>query len=116
MPVTITLPKKIETQLEALAEEQHLPVEKLALDILNHAVEVEMEGSFPTPEEVVARIKALPPNPHGVHPAKGSLAKALRDAPDDPDFDVVDWNKKWTVVEAEMKAITRANDAAEGRG
>ena len=116
MPVTITLPEKIETRLEALAEEQHLPVEKLALDILNHAVEAEMEGAFPTPEEVVAKIKALPPNPHGIRPAEGSLAQALRSAADDPDFDVVDWSQKWSAVETEMKTITRANDAAEGRG
>ena len=39
-----------------------------------------------------------------------------QNAPDDPDFDLESWRQQWAAVEAEMKAITRANDMAEGRG
>jgi len=42
------------------------------------------------------------------------LAEALRNAPEDPDFDLAEWTAQWQAVEAEMKAITRANDVAEG--
>jgi len=64
----------------------------------------------------VAKIRAMPPNPHGIRPAAGSLAEALRNAPDDPDFDLASWSREWAAVEAEMKAMARADDIAEGRG
>ena len=69
----------------------------------------------PTPETVVAKIKATPPNPQNIRPARGSLADALRDGPDEPHFNLTRWNQKWAGVEAEMKAMTRANDIAEDR-
>jgi hypothetical protein len=47
-------------------------------------------------------------------PATGLLAEALKNAPHDPDFDLETWTKEWAAVEAEIKAITRANDIAEG--
>ena len=73
------------------------------------------EDVFPSLEEVVAKIQAAPPNPHSFRPAKGSLADALRDAPEDPHFDLAEWNKKWSEVEAEMKALTRADRLVDGR-
>jgi hypothetical protein len=36
--------------------------------------------------------------------------------PDDPDFDITAWSQEWARVEAEMKAITRANEQAEELG
>jgi hypothetical protein len=45
-----------------------------------------------------------------------TLADLLRDAPEDPDFDLETWTQQWATIEAEMKVITRANDIAEGRG
>jgi plasmid stability protein len=93
MAITITLPDEIEIQLQRKAQGQHLSVEELALEILGHALET--EEPFPTPEEVVAKIQATPPNPHNIRPAGGSLAGALRNAPDDPDFDLVAWNREW---------------------
>ena len=46
----------------------------------------------------------------------GSLAEALQNAPHDPDFDLETWTRQWDAIEAEMKAIDRADDIAEGRG
>ena len=114
MAVIITVPDNLEAQLERTATAQELSVEQVALNILSDALEI--QGAFPTPEEVVATIKALAPNPHNIRPARGSLAEALRNAPDDPTFDLARWEQEWAGVEAEMKAITRANDIAEGRG
>ena len=65
---------------------------------------------------LVERIKATPPNPAAIHPATASLAELLQDAPEDPDFDLETWTREWRAVEAEMKAIDRADDIAEGRG
>ena len=114
MAVTITLSDEIETQLHRKAEVQHLSVEELALEILGRALKT--AELFPTPGEVVAKIQATPPNPHSIRPASGSLAEALRQAPNDPDFDLTLWNREWAAVEVEMKAITRANAIVEGRG
>jgi len=65
---------------------------------------------------VVAKIQATPPNPANIRPATGSLAEALQNAPDDPDFDLETWIREWSMIEYEMKAITHANSIAEGRG
>ena len=65
---------------------------------------------------MVERIKATPPNPAAIHPATDSLADLLRDAPQDPNFDLETWTRQWNAIEAEMQAIDRADDIAEGRG
>lgn len=61
------------------------------------------------------QIKAEPPDPAACRPATGSLAEALQNAPEDPDFDLDTWTRQWEAVEAEIKAIDRADDIAEGR-
>lgn len=136
MTLTITLPEKIAEQLQRKAKERHLSAVEVAIDLLENALDEqadfhpalangktltaaaddEAETVFPTPEEVVAKIKVLgPSDPRNIRPATGSLAQALRSIPSDPDFDFEEWNRQWAEVEAEMKAITRANDIAEGR-
>jgi len=82
------------------------------------APQVDPEAIRNDPEMIalVERIKATPPNPATIRPATGSLAEALQDAPEDPDFDLETWTRQWDAIEAEMKAIDRANDIAEGRG
>jgi cell pole-organizing protein PopZ len=89
-------------------------IDELVTGLLTDALETEAD-EFPTLEEVVAKIKATPPNPACIRPATGSLAEALQNAPHDSDFDLETWTRQWAEIEAEMKAITRANDIAEGR-
>ncbi len=115
MSVTITLTDPLAEQLRIRAGRQHLRLEDFALDILKNALTPAMQD-VPTPEDVVAKIQATPPNPKNIHSATGSLLEALRNAPDYPDFDLKSWEKKWSDAEREMKAMTRANDIAEGRG
>jgi len=73
------------------------------------------EDTYPSLEEVVAKIKATPSDPSNIHLPAQSLAELLADAPDDPSFDEGAWDREWAAVEAEMKDLTRANDRAEGR-
>lgn len=114
MTLTLNLPKDLETKLKREAAARALSPEEYALDLLDNALEQE---NFPTPEEVVAKIKAMPPDPEAIHPATGSLVEVLKNAPQEPtDFDLQQWNREWAAVEAEMKRITRENDIAEGRG
>lgn len=113
MSVTVTLPDELAQQLKSRAAVGNVTVDELVTDLLTRLLEAD---DYPTPEEVVARIKATPPNSANIHPATESLAEALQNAPHDPDFDLETWTQQWAAVEAEMKAITRANDLAEGRG
>jgi hypothetical protein len=113
MNVTITMPSEMERKLKRKAEKEHRPLEQVIVDLLAEALA--MENAFPSPEDIVARIQATPPNPGSVRPATGSLADALRNAPEDPDFDLATWNQAWTTVETELRAITRVNAATEGR-
>jgi plasmid stability protein len=113
MPLTITLPDKIEEKLQRRAKAQQLSIEEFVRDILVDALE---DDPFPTLEEVVTKIRSTPPNSQSIRPAVGSLAETLRSLPDDPDFDLATWKREWAEIEAEMKAVTRANEIAEGRG
>jgi len=67
-------------------------------------------------QALIEQIKSTPPNPALIRPATESLADLLKEAPEDPDFDLETWTKEWAAIETEMKAIDRANDIAEGRG
>jgi hypothetical protein len=113
MSITITLPDDVEAQLQRAAESQNRSLEEVALDILANAAGAGPAAS--TPEEVVARIRATPPNPKGIVAATGSLAAILRNAPHVPDFDLGVWEHEWAAVESQIRATTRANDIAEGR-
>lgn len=123
MEITLTLPDVLAAKLQTEAMSRRRSTEEVALELLDQALDAEPETpdyTPPTLEEVVARIRATPPNPEMVRPPKGSLGEYLAAsiAAEDPDepFDEAEWNRQWAAVEAEMKAVTRANDLAEGRG
>ena len=44
------------------------------------------------------------------------VLEEVRHLPEDPEFELETWRRQWSAVEAEMRALTRANDLAEGRG
>jgi hypothetical protein len=112
MAMTITLEDDLVAELKERAQKHQLSVEQLVIRILTEA----MGSPAPvTSREVVARVQATPPNPAHVRPATADLADLLRVAPGDPCFDLESWKRQWSDAEAEMKAITLANDIAEGR-
>lgn len=111
MTISIQLPDTLEENLRRAALQQRLSPEVLAVRILEDALSEEM---FATPEQVVAQIKALPKNSANIRPASGSLYEALENAPEDPLFDLQEWQAQWALVEEKMKAITRANTLTEG--
>jgi len=108
----IKLPEAVERSLRAKAERQRLAPEDLAAHILLDALTDEV---FETPEQVIERIKRLPPDPSNIRPATASLKELLENSPIDPDFDVAEWQRQWDLIEQEMKAVSRANREAEGR-
>ena len=99
-----------EARLQAAAEREGVPI----ADIIRRAVFHYLPAAEDA--ETVASIPVAPPDLRNLRPAHGSLANALRAAaPENLDFDLAQWNHEWAAVEAEMKAVTRANDVAEGR-
>lgn len=122
MTLTITLPEDLEKRLKREATAHDLSLEEYALGLLDNALEQaasptrEEQEQLPTLEEVVANIRALPPNPNSIRLATGSLAEALGNAPSDPDFDLAQWTRDWGAVESDMNRATVADDKAEGRG
>ncbi|MGH9846180.1 MAG: hypothetical protein ACREEM_46355 [Blastocatellia bacterium] len=124
MAITITLPDILATKLQTEAQARDRSAEEFAVELLDQALTAEPKETehFPlTLEEVVAKIKSLPPNPNAYRLPTGSLADYLEkslaaEAEDDEEFDLEAWQREWDAVEEEMKAITRANDIAEGRG
>lgn len=125
---TITLPADLAEQLARQAEAQRRSVEGLAIAYLVAAVRedearIEAAPRAPIDEDpellaLVARIRATPPNPDSVIPARGDLANVLRslEAIDDPNYDLDTEIAALDAAEAELKALDRANDIAEGRG
>jgi plasmid stability protein len=113
MAITINLDDDLAAALENRAKKQQLSAEQFAINILTEAL---LGSESITLREAVTTIRATAPNPSQVRPATANLADVLRAAPGDPCFDLENWNRQWSVVEAELKALTRANDVAEGRG
>ena len=113
MSTTITLPDDVVRKLEARASVRKVSLDDLIARLLNDMLE--REDASPALDQVIAEIKMTRPNPAIFHPATQSLADKLANSPADPTFDAPGWNREWAQVEAEMKAITRANNVAEGR-
>ena len=74
-----------------------------------------IDDEFPTLEEVVDRIKALGVAQEGYTPPTESLSTALASAADEPPIDPAEWERQWTIVEADMKQRDLDDDRAEGR-
>jgi plasmid stability protein len=113
MAMMITLDDDLVAELENRAKKQQLSVEQFAIAILTEAME---QSESITPREAVTRIQTTAPNPSLVRPATANLADVLGAESGDPCFDLESWKQQWSVVEAELKALARANNVAEGRG
>ena len=128
MSLTITLPKKIAEQIQRKADEGQLSVEEVAITLLQNALNqesdrqdhlssrqelvIEGDDNSLTPEEIVARLKALELS--DVSDSRtGSSATTLRNIPCDPAFNLAAWDRQWAEIEAELKAMPSENDTTE---
>lgn len=66
-------------------------------------------------EALIAEIKATPSKPEHIHPASGKLADHLAHpiTEPDPNFDLAEWEREWTEIEATMKAASLAHEEEE---
>lgn len=116
MVMTLTFPPNIAKQLEQLSQTQQISAEELALKFISEGLaDVDLESNVEL-EQLVQEVQSMPPNPDAIIPAKGDLLSALQNSPEDPEFDLEQWQRQWSAVETEIQAVTRQNSVAEGRG
>ena len=128
MTTTITLPDQLASQLQRRAAAEQRSVEALAIAYIESgltepespvvAASDEALANDPELLALVARIKATPSPAHSI-PSQRKLAELLRsfeamDLGDDYDLDAE--IAALDAAEAELRAINRADDIAEGRG
>ncbi len=111
MHMTIELPDDLIGSFQRVAQAQHRSAQDVALDILRAG----LLDDVPDMDAIVADIRAAAPNPTALRPARGSLRAALADMPADDALDLVAWQDAWASAEAEIAALSRADDHAEGR-
>ena len=118
MTIMIQLPNPVEDSLRKAAQRRHLSPEALAAQLIEGALMTEILSSptdgptsdvLPTLEEIVAKIKALPSDPANIRPATGSLKELLENAPQDPDFDLAEWQQQWGLFEQELREIEQTD-------
>ena len=116
MTTTITLPDHLVDQLQQQASIRHRSIEALVIEYVEAALNDELVDEDESLEALVARIKAMPPNPASIIPAQGNLAEVLRLLEADEDNgDIEAQNAALQAAEEELRAINRADDIAEGR-
>jgi plasmid stability protein len=126
---TITLPTALAEQLQRRAAAEQRTIQAVAITLLEAGLRTEATPPAPSvptaplddPEllALVARIKATPPNPANIIPAKGDLAAVLltlEAVEPDADYDLAAEIAALQEAEAELRTINRADDIAEGRG
>lgn len=136
MTITVTISTPTGERLQTQADKVDLPLDTLVERMLINSLPVyETNGfhitnddtadddpaddDFPTLEEVVAMIKATPPNPNAFKPGEkfGDMAyiQSLLDNPPTDTLTVAEWEEYWPAFEQELKELDRAQDIAEGR-
>ena len=115
MALQISLPEELAGELTRRASQQRRSAQEIVIDLLNRALGSAEYDDLETPEQVVARIQALPRNPDALRPAQGSLADALRNTLTNDSFDLEEWQREWDKVEAELREMTILDDIREGR-
>ena|GEM_PF-1424584 len=121
MTVTVTLSENIAERLQAQAAEFHLSLDALVEKLLADALPVYETNGFHAPaddddlpslEEVVAMIKATPPNPDAIHPATKTVAQLIAELEANPpkksDITPEEWDRLWAEFEQELKVADRA--------
>src|SRR5437764_178937 len=93
MTVTVTLSERLSEHLQVYADKFHLSLDDLVEKLLADALPVAETNGFHVPaddddlpslEEVVAMIKATPPNPNAVHPATKTVAQLMAELEANP--------------------------------
>lgn len=109
MTLTISLSDETQRKLKKRADAFKWSEEQMA----SHLIDTVLNASLPSLDEIIERVRNLPPSLENRPTSNLALAEALRNGPEDPDFNLAEWTAQWQAVEAEMKAIERADAIAD---
>ena len=131
MTTSVKLSASVAERLQTQAAKVHLPLDTLVERMLIDSLPVYETNGFHatadqladddslTLEEIVAMIKATPPNPNAIHPATKTAAELIAELEADPpeasDITPDEWDRLWAAFEAELKAADYAAALSEGR-
>ncbi len=131
MTTSVKLSAPVAERLQTQAAKVHLPLDTLVERMLIDSLPVYETNGFHatadqladddslTLEEIVAMIKATPPNPNAIHPATKTAAELIAELEADPpeasDITPDEWDRLWAAFEAELKAADYADALSEGR-
>jgi hypothetical protein len=129
MEITLTLPDSMIVRLEQQADQLNVSLDDLAWKFFSDGLIAESvvttparngdSDDLPSLEEVIARIKATPPNPNAIIPPTKTLEEVVAyweaNPPEETNLPPEEWDRLWAAFEEELKAIDRADDLAEGR-
>jgi hypothetical protein len=107
---TIHLPDDLSNLLRERARRRRKSLEAYVIDTLRETTQpadAPKDAERATEEllELVERIRARPSSPTAITPPRHSLAEALAAQPEDPSFDLTEWEQDWARVEREMRRI-----------
>ncbi len=118
MTMMIQLPNTVAATLRKAAKRRQISPDVLAAQLIEDALTAEalpaVEATLtsdvlPSLEQLVAKIQGLPRDPRNIRPATASLKELLENAPEDPEFDLDEWQRQWDLFEQELKDIERAD-------
>jgi hypothetical protein len=123
MKITLTLPETVAERLGRQAEHLNVSLDDLALILFNDALMIgsaatalpasehnnKLNGGLSSLEELVARIKATPPNPDAIVQPTKTIAEVVAywqaNPPDESDISPDDWDHMWAEFEHNLKTI-----------
>ncbi|MEM7124763.1 MAG: hypothetical protein AAF702_00465 [Chloroflexota bacterium] len=128
MQITFTLSEPIVNLLQQKADRLNVSFEEFIEKIFRDAaadlsrenvLASDHDEPLPSLEEVVAMIKATPPNLDAIEPATQTIDEFLveleADPPEPSDITPDEWDKLWAEFELDLKERDLAQDMAEGR-
>jgi hypothetical protein len=117
---TIHLPDDLSNLLRERARRRRKSLEAYVIDTLRETTQP--ADSLPDSErataellELVERIRTRPSSSTAITPPRRSLAEALAVQPEDPAFDLDEWEQEWSRVEREIKRIELEDALADLR-
>lgn len=110
MTTTIQLPDDLSQLLRERARRNKQSLESHVIEILRDTTEspgtaIDHEQAAEELQNLVRQIRSQPSAPSAITEPRGSLDEVLSAQPEDPTFDLEQWDREWMNVERELKLI-----------
>ena len=118
MTTTIQLPDDLSHVLREKARRNRQSLENHVIEILrtttaNPDDAIDHEQAAQELQNLVKNIRSHPSTPSAISEPRGSLAEVLAAQPEDPTFDLEQWDREWLNVERELKLVELEDAVAD---